>query len=162
MKTVTIKEMKRLAEYYGGTFTNDLLPAIEFNDYGIEATQIDGDECYGFKFYGHASNQEKVIDLWNELTEDQVTEKVLTIELAKSLIGEKLLLAYRGSSGHEHEMNIDLKNVIEKNERSIGQSTTHYLQFIEDSYEKDYIYEWQGIFRVTGSAHKVYLKKIIE
>lgn len=163
MKTVTITEMKRLADYYGGSFTNDLMPTIEFGDYGIEATELDEEgNCYGFKFYGHTSNQEKVIDLWNELTEEQLKEKVLTIELAKSLIGKKVIAAYHTSSGHEIELPIKIKDVIVRNEKAIGQSTTHYIVFIEDGVQKEYMYEWQGIFRVTGSAHKVFLKKIIE
>lgn len=169
MKQITKQQLQELANYYDMScdvdeFTTN--PSIysfhKGKPYGFEATETDGDDLSGFRFFGETKYQSDLIDLWNELTEEQLKEKVLTIELAKSLIGKKIIATYKTSSGHEIDLSLEVKDVVVRNEKSIGQSTTHYIIFIEDGHEKDYIYEWQGIFRVTGSAHKVYVKKVIE
>ncbi len=158
MKAITIQELQRLADYYNGSLIEDTHPLIDFGGYGFEATDHSANGYYGFRFFGHTSKQAELIDLWEELTSEQVKEKLLTVDLAKSLLGKTVTVAYRGNNGFEYPLTILIKRIEERHEKAIGQATTNYLIFDEDSVEKSYIYEWQGIFRCTGSAHKVYLK----
>jgi len=165
MKQITKTQLEGIANDYGMNFDLDSEnPSIyrfhKGKPYGFEATEVDEENISGFRFFGETKFQSSLLEVWNELTEVKTSDELLTIELAKSLIGKKIIAAYRTSSGYENEMNIEVIDVVERNEKAIGQSTTHHLIFIEDGNQKDYVYEWQGIFRVTGSAHNVFLKKV--
>ncbi len=160
MKSVSIEKLKELAKYYGGTFVDDPAPGILFDNYGIEATEKDGDNYTGFTFWGHSKNQAKVIDLWNELTQDVESVEYLTPELARQMIGDDVTLAYK-SSGYEEVMPVKIQGVELQKSNQIGQSENAVLVFeFEGKPNQKWLYEWQGIFCCTGSAHMVYIKKM--
>jgi hypothetical protein len=144
-------------------------PVLDFGGYGFEATEEYEGEFSGFRFFGPTHKQAQLIGVWNSLTVEHSNDPMLTVERAKALIGKRITVYYNDVNNGTIDLRI--AGIEVRQEKQIGQTETTYLLFTEyeDGKEmtpyggakyKDYIYEWQGIFRVGGGAERLFIKKI--
>jgi hypothetical protein len=126
MKAITINELRRLATYYGGEVTSDLMPAIDFGGYGIEPTEMDETgRMSGFRYYGPPDRQTAVLDLWEELTTPSIAKPLLTVEAARQLIGKRVRLSYCDVNNGEELVTIVGMDI--EQAQSIGQAENYRL-----------------------------------
>lgn len=168
MKNLSKEQLSNIAENHGAELIDDLMPSLDFGGYGFEATEDYDGKYSGFRFFGDSRKQAELLPVWNELTEDNLPDDQLTLEVAKELIGKKVEIYYYNSMKQAINFTIEVVAIEKKPSNQIGQSEEHELHFIvlkddldrnPDGSIKTFIYEWQGIFRVTGSAHLVYVRK---
>lgn len=96
--------------------------------------------------------------------------KELTVDLANQLISKEITVFYIYIN-HWGKicMTINIVGIEERPSKQIGQTVEKRLLFkmIKDDLNPnlketdrilDYIYEWQGIFRITGSAKTIFVE----
>lgn len=171
MKTLQKKELELLAEKFHAQFECDTLPELFFvdengNEFGFEATEQDGENYYGFRFFGHASKQAELMDLWAELTEHKFEKQMLTVELAKLLTGKKVRTSYCDTN--EGEEIFQIIGLEKKKQKQIGQNENYELvtKVLDENKQPTgedcrWYYEWQGIFRRGSGAERLFVEEII-
>ena len=169
MKTLQKKDLEILAEKFHAEleishpFVSLIFVDEKGFEYGFESAEFDNENYYGFKFFGEASKQAELIELWNSLTVVRVEKQLLTIELAKLLIGKAIRVSWCDTN--EGEAIIKINSFEKKEEKQIGQSS--HLVIVHDEFEGDnkksnnkYFYEWQGIFRRGSGAERLFVEEI--
>jgi len=112
----------------------------------------------------------------NHITEAGFDFKTaLTVELAKSLIGKEVILYYSPEKDRRvHYFKYIIQRVTLRDEAQLGQEQTNYIKIAfstqhtinmwNENSKEDFpefeIYDWQGIFRITSSAHIIYVKEV--
>jgi hypothetical protein len=183
MKTITRDQLERIANSYGMSFDIDECssnPSIyemhKGKAYGFEATEVDGDNLGGFRFFGDAKFQSKLMDVWNEITNPVVLKPMLTIEAAQQLIGKVVTVSYSDVNNGTEKFEIVRLEKVPSNQ--IGQ-TENFILITKDfeilSYgdkntpevfgqksekESNWVYEWQGIFRRGSGAERLFIEVV--
>lgn len=164
MKTITKDQLAQLAKDFGISHDLDCeYPSIydfyKGKPFGFEATEIDGDNLAGFRFFGNTKCQDDLLNVWNELVEKTIDKPLLTVELAEKLIGKKIKVSY--CDVNEGEYLFTIIAIKEQPSKSMGQNFEKILTTVEDGRgEENYIYEWQGIFRRGSGAERLFVEEI--
>lgn len=181
MKAFTYVDLKELAQKHGAglsiiqdgaihkTAILDLLTCQ------FESTEYYNYEFSGFKFVGEIKAQDDHLGLINELNGEvnNPESNLLTIELAKELVGKTVEFEYKANM----KCKFRIVRLERREQRQIGQGS-HYVLIVNncqalayhddntvtwsdpEEEETSYPYEWQGIFRVTGSASPLRVYKL--
>ena len=177
MRRFNKQELKAIADRHGIGFNFDdalLVTVFSGNLIGFEPTEVDGDQFGGFRYFGKGYCQSQLLPVWNELSgeSEPMSQEVLTPQMAKDMLNKKIKIYYHQSSGSRVYFTIKVVEVYSKPSKQIGQKSEYVLKFnlldddgrpdyVDDGTVRDFIYEWQGIFPVTGSAHVVHFDGVV-
>lgn len=172
MKNVNRNELEKIANTFGAKLTFNPTAELDFGGYGFEATEcnIEGDH-YAFKFFGHTSKQSELMDVWNLLTNPTILKPMLTVPIAKTLIGKTIRVSY--CDYNEGEEQFKIIGINKQPSKQIGQKEEHELVVIDYKRDEKYNfttelneqqstwpYEWQGIFRRGSGAERLFIEEV--